>query len=746
MTDYAKLAAEAGGVAEKKDYAALAKEHGGNVSTERKAIEKDAANRGVTAYRGTPLEFEVPGTAKINQFLISTGRGFVDLWAGANQLVRSGEDAKRYTAEQQEDLNRFKTVEEEAPITSAIGRATGQTAPFLAVPGGKIAEGAHMLSKAPALGFLSKAGLGTEAATLGGLQGMMNFTPEGESRGVNAVAGAATAGGVTKGLEFIGRTMAEPVRRAASWITSKADEAVGKPGLAEVAGTRAGTSTTEISEALSKEGIDWATLPQQVRDGIKTQADEAVKAGAPLSSAEIARVVRAQNLPGGRAELTKGQMTQNRSQLRDEFNLRRTRAGESLDEQLVAQDKVLADSLDVIKLKTGGTTTAGRDAEAGQKITKPLLEQLKGAQGKVDQLYKVADEAGETLNKVDPTPLIRWVEDNYAAQHSAPAMKSLVADLKKSGIVTFTDDGVAQAGREPTIREMESLRQAMVKWGKADGASGSYMGEAKRVIDGLTDGKGGELYGKARAARIALREQFEDPQIINRLVAEKPGGDRVTAFEDVFKRSVISSSVDDLANLRKQLLLGGEGEEGKRAGIQAYKDLRAATLDYIKLSAINNAKDEFSYAGLKRAVDTIGREKLEVLFGKNTANDLTAVVESAKDMKAVFNKAGVYNPGTASALVDWIDKITGIVGLGQAGTYGRLFVSGGARKVVETLNEPRLVEQATKPVQSAIRAGAEAKADLYREVVGLYAGKVGAKAAPAAAAAVISAKPEDEER
>jgi hypothetical protein len=50
------------------------------------------------------------------------------------------------------------------------------------------------------------------------------------------------------------------------------------------------------------------------------------------------------------------------------------------------------------------------------------------------------------------------------------------------------------------------------------------------------------------------------------------------------------------------------------------------------------------------------------------------VVESAKDMKAVFNKSGVYNPGTASALVDWIDKVTGIVGLGKAGTYGRLFV------------------------------------------------------------------------
>jgi hypothetical protein len=199
----------------------------------------------------------------------------------------------------------------------------------------------------------------------------------------------------------------------------------------------------------------------------------------------------------------------------------------------------------------------------------------------------------------------------------------LVADLKKSGLVSFSEDGVATAGREPTIREVEALRQAMVKWGKADGASGAYMGEAKRVLDGITDGKGGELYAKSRAARIELREKFEDPGVINRLVSEKPGGDRVTAFEDVFKRSVIDSSVDDLAKLRGQLLQGAEGDAKLQgSGVQAFKDLRAATLDYIKLSAINNAKDEFSYAGLKKAVDTIGREKLEVLFGKNTANEL----------------------------------------------------------------------------------------------------------------------------
>lgn len=784
--DYAKLAADAGGAEASgsaeagKDYAALAKQHGGGMEEERAALDKDVTNEDYL-YRGLPgVEVRIPHTGGVNQFLVSTGRGMVDLWAGGTQRVLgavdkiaprsptvsslvTGKDSSReaeYTKGQEEDLRVFSKMENEAPVISTLGRIAGQVAPTAVIPGGGAARGVQAIGRAvPGLSMLTKAGVGTDAAIQGGLLGFLNFAKEGDSVLANALTGAAVAGGVTKVAQKVAEFAAPTVRKGIDWVADKIG--VGKSGLAEMAGTKTAAGADDVAAALEKEGIDFSTLPGKVRDTLVAQADDAAKAGAPVTPAELARVVRAQNLPGGEAQLTKGQMTQNRQQLRDEFNLRRTRVGASLDEQLVNQDKVLADSLDVIKLKTGGDTTAGREAEAGRKITAPLLDQLKTAQGNVDSLYKVADESGETLQKVDATPIIKWTEDNYAAMHSAPAMKSLVADLKKSGLVTFSEDGVATAGREPTVREVESLRQAMVKWGKADGASGAYMGEAKRVLDGMTEGKGGELYAKARAARIDLRNQFEDPGIINRLVSEKPGGDRALAFEDVFKKSVVDSSVDDLTTLRGQLLrpaedvgtataAGAERQakavDTRDAGVQAFKDLRAAALDYIKLGAVNNAKDEFSYAGLKRAVDTIGQEKLEVLFGKNTANQITQVVESAKDMKAVYNKSGVYNPGTASAGADWvinaIDHITGIVGLGKAGTYGRIFLRGGAQKIMDAIQEPATVAAASQPVAAAMKAGAEAKTDVYRRLMGMYAGRAG-EAAGLAETAKSSAAQDD---
>jgi hypothetical protein len=705
----------------------------------RENLERDLVN---SNYRIPGTDVEVPFTKYVNQFLVSTGRGMVDLWAGANQLVRTGEDAARYTREQEEELALFEPMKREAPVLSTLGRVTGQVAPTLMVPAGAAAAGVRAAGRLPFLSFLSRAGAGTDAAIMGGLQGAMNFVPEGESRAANVVTGAAFGAGVTKGLEYGGRAAAPMVRRGINYIRDKVDDAVGRPNLQTMAGTAPAVTVDDVANALRAEGIDWSTLPSKVRETLMQQADEAARGGVPVTPAELARVARAEGLPGGGARLTKGQMTQNRQQLREEFNLRRTAVGQSLDDQLVAQDEALANSLDVIKLKTGGTTAAGRDAEAGRKITQPLIQQLRSQQAKVDQLYKVADEAGETLEKVNPEPLLRWLEDNFAAQHSAPAMRSLAAQLKKSGLVKFEDAGegvIAVPGREITIREAEELRKAMNQWGKGNDASGHWMSEAKRVLDGITDGKGGDMYARARAARIALREQFEDPGIIHRLVGEKAGGDRLTAFEDVFRTSVLNSSVDDLTRLRGQLLSGGQGVTHDM-GVQAFKDMRAAALDYLKLGALNNAKDEWSHAGFKRAVESIGPEKLEVLFGKNTANQIMSVLNSSADMKAVFNKAGIYNPGTASALVDWLDKITGIIGLGRAASY----TTAAAKKVWEGMHGQKAVEAATKPVESAVKAGAAAKDEAYRRLIGLYGARTGAALAPGMTAAAVA--PEVDER
>lgn len=737
---------------------AVAEPGGKFVPSEKAKLDKEIANENV---RIPGTDVRVPGSSDVSQFLISTGRGVVDLWAGAKQaalgaadivsprqtkmsdLIPGGTPTRlaEYTKGETDELNRFKPMEDAAPVTAALGRATGATLPMLAIPGGSVVKGFQTVSKLPMLSVLARAGTATEAATLGGAQAGLSFTPEGQSTGEHVIEGALMSGVIGKGMEVGGRVLGPTIAKGVNWMRDKVDALTGRVGLAESAGTRAAASSDDVAAALKTEGIDWQTLPTRVREGITQLADDAAKSGAPITPTELARVARAQNLPGGRADLTKGQMTQNRAQLRDEFDLRRTRAGATLDDQLVQQDKVLADSLDVMKLRSGGSTVEGRDAEAGQKITKPLLDQLRSAQGKVTSLYEKADNAKETLAKVDIGPLADYLAQNRAVTASVPELKTIMGKLQDLGMVS--SEGKIIATGQPSIRDLEEIRKLGVKLGRSNDAAGHWMGEVNRIIDQITEGKGGEYYAAARAARIELREKFEDPGVIRRLVGENKTGDRLTPFEDVFDRSVLKGSVDDLKVLRGQLLGGASDMKGTAAGIQAFRDLRGATLDYIKMGAMNNAKDEFSYAGLKKAVDSIGAEKLEALFGKNTANELMSVVESAKDMKAVFNKAGIYNPGTASAFVDWIDRVTGFIGMSKAGTYGKVIASGTAKKVMDHLQQPRLVDEATRPVEAAMRAGAEAKDAVYRDLIGLYAGRTGARAGQAGAAAVAEAKPDE---
>lgn len=667
------------------------------------------------------------------RFLVSTGRGMIDLWEGAKQITNTGGPGQHEA--QRGELAEYERIRQASPVTAFAGRVAGQVAPSLAVPAGAVASGFHAVGRAvPALRLLSKAGTVTEAATMSGVQGAMNYVPEGESRLGNTIAATVAGGGAAKGLQLAARA-------APSVVPGFRETASSLQRLSRPSAQAASVTADDVARALKAEGIEWSSVPSRVRESLVKQADEAARAGAPVTPAELARVARAENLPAP-ASLTKGQMTQDRGQLRDEFNLRKTAAGKPLDDAFVAQDKALEGSVEILKLKTGGTTVAGRESEAGRKITAPLVAQLKTQEGKVTALYQKADEAGETLTEVDVTPLAQFLIENRAASISVPELRTIAAKLKDMGVASGDDLSKASGAagfieRQPNIRELEELRKLGVKLGRGNDAAGHWMGELNRVIDSITEGKGGELYGAARAARIDLRKQFEDPGIIHSLVGTKRTGDRLTEFDEVFRKSVLNSSPDEVVKLRDQLLTKGEHTA---QGVQAFKDLRSATLDYLKLGALNNAAGDWSHAGFKRAVENIGPEKLEALFGKNTANEIQNVLASSADMKAAFLKSGIHNPGTASAIVDFLDKITGVIGMGRAASY----TSAQAKKVWEGLHTQARVTEASKPVEAAMRAGAEAREAGLREILQLYAGRAGTTAAPGLGAAAAAPKGDEQ--
>jgi hypothetical protein len=133
------------------------------------------------------------------------------------------------------------------------------------------------------------------------------------------------------------------------------------------------------------------------------------------------------------------------------------------------------------------------------------------------------------------------------------------------------------------------------------------------------------------------------------------------ALEDVFQHSILQSSRDDVANLRRVLQRAGP------TGWQAWRELQGATLRHIQEQATKNvARDSrnnpvISAAAMDRAVRGLDQDgKLQFIFGKNGAQRIRDLNEVTKTV--MTTPPGTVNTSnTAAALLNAlsIPAITG---------------------------------------------------------------------------------------
>jgi len=102
----------------------------------------------------------------------------------------------------------------------------------------------------------------------------------------------------------------------------------------------------------------------------------------------------------------------------------------------------------------------------------------------------------------------------------------------------------------------------------------------------------------------------------------------------------------DLQGLKRYLTSGNKQQ--RQAGVRAWQDLRAETLSDIRDIAFSGAKDEFgnrslTEAGLKKALNRIGKAKLNILFRPGEQKffkDMTRLAEIRTPVKATFTGLG----------------------------------------------------------------------------------------------------------
>jgi len=429
--------------------------------------------------------------------------------------------------------------------------------------------------------------------------------------------------------------------------------------LGMTAGRLAGAAAPTVAPSLAGATERAATMMPDRR-----APDTAARSvGAAQTPESLRRVAIAESMPvkfEGETGLTLGQAARDFELLRDEKELAKNpELGRRLRERTENQSAALQQNFDYLFETIGPRSVEDRDI--GQAVDRALVTRMKVQKKKVDNLYEQAREAGETLAPVEMVTmpeLMALLDKHRNAGNSTDISREIV----RIGAAIKNDDGSYSPGTI-ALNDAELLRQDVNEFTDIYAPKEARIRRmAIKAIDDATENSGGPIYRDARKARAKFAQEFENVGITKRLLAEKKGtSERTIAFEDVFKKVILDSSIEEINKLRVTLLKGGS--EGK----QAWQDLKAQLIDNIKQSSLSGSGSDSRGLPLlspdklsKKIAELDRRGKLEALYGKKQAQIMRDLAEIARVIYTAPPGA-VNAPGTTSALMVALDAMGGFM-------------------------------------------------------------------------------------
>ena len=484
------------------------------------------------------------------------------------------------------------------------------------------------------------------------------------------------------------------VRPTASSATAAAGAGAGGPAV--------GAAMRAQQWVSQNTGLTWDQIPQRLKTILTNVAQDATQLG-KLDPKALERQATLERV--GITQATKGQLTREPLQQRTEQLARASEAGEPLRQMDLENNRILGEN---VRALAKGAKAEG-PVQVGQSVQTVLRDRLAAAKKNVTRLYRQAKTDGELQGPVDIQPLLDFVDTNIAPQ-SVGWLKNAIEAIKARNTTKVGGTEVTET-RPVTLEQIEeAIRKEAVRQSRsADGSVRFQAGEAIKIIDDMTAGAGGASYKAARSARKAMGEEFERQGAVAQLVKDrKMSTDRAVKLEDTWRRTVMNGGIEDLKKVYTSLRRGGA------AGRQAWRDLRGATADYILGKAtggvqlgLKTASGDLNvtWDGLRRAVQDIGPEKMEFLFGKVGAKRMNDIVEAAQILKTEA-PTGVKGSPTLDKLITLMEKF-GAAGGKYIGSDIPTLALKGAAKLRDIGKTGRDVTAAMESPLEAAQAGAQ---------------------------------------
>ena len=549
--------------------------------------------------------------------------------------------------------------------------------------------------------------LGTLAGTLQGLSQQILSGQFGTPEAMRAVEKAAAAGAQAFTYQPRGQVGQEMTQTAGQFLANVLPPVlpmIAAPGavmqaartaaptvgaarqIAGAAGQRAATAT---GQAIARP-VQAATTAVRETLGmeIPAVATTAPAAGARVSGGAAAtpeamrRTTTAESLPVP-VQLTKGAATRDAQQLAFEKEQIKSDLGGPLRQRAEENNLQALQNFDALAEMTDAQLMDL--SSTGGAVVKSLTDGLTAAKNKTRAAYKAAENAGELENNVTLSSVVDYINENIPEGDLAPILKA--AQQKAIAIGAAVPDADGRLVAQPiTLRQAESLRQTFQRAG-FEGADQFHGGSLKRAFDVETEGLGGDLYKKARQIRLDQARKFENRAIVARLIKNRKGmEDPQVAADQVFRKSILNSSPEEITFLKRVLLTSGKD------GQQAFKELQGATVRHLRDEATKgmgmDSQDRplISPAKLHQSVQALDANgRLDVILGKKNAQTVRDLDDVVRYVTTVPPGTLVNSSGTAGTLM---------AAIAEAGATGALTglplpVASGLRQIIKMRQEGR---------------------------------------------------------
>lgn len=539
--------------------------------------------------------------------ILGAGKGAFDtLIGGPAQLIAHGvaATARRFGAAPDSVLGSLDTSVDDATkaregifndITQGhetaanVGQAVGGGAAAAALPIGRVADGAGLVSR-----LISA---GKTGALVGAAQPVLDTDNYWGQKAAQTALGGVSGAVVQPVAELGAKALGGAVNKGVAY---------GKNVVSRFTGD-------SVPDAV-------ASASPELRAAVKSARDS----GQTIDPTALKRQVEADSLPV-RMSLTPGQATQDPIAISTEQNLRSKNPAMVYKYQ--DQNTQLTQNLNAIRDNAAPNAVAPDTVTAGQTAIDALAAKNQQMDKATSAAYKALEDANGGNLPLDG--------QTFAAQANDALGKNM-----KGAFLPPEIQGILQkfgTGEQPmTFENFENLRTILGSASRSakDGNVSGAVSTVRSTLENMPmTAETEEIKPLADAARAAAKAHFDLLDSTPSLKAVDAG----TAVPDNFiQKHVISANRGDLVNTVNAL---GDNPA-------ALETLKAGAVNYLKKSAgIVNDQGNFSQAGYNKALDAM-KPKLDVLFDPAEAKQLMTLGNVARYTQAQPRGSYVNNSNT----------------------------------------------------------------------------------------------------